>query len=100
MTILEFCKRVRACYDALFLSRYVAFLEADNARLRAQVGRLEITISEFRQPITPTPANQEDFKKIPQAVGGTPFWDLTIQRKVREREFAEELKEPEKVQEN
>jgi hypothetical protein len=101
MSFLEFCQRVRACWDALFLSRYVKFLEADNARLRAQVGRLEITIGEFNQPIVATPANNEDFKKIPQSVGGSHFWDSDIRKTVRQREFAGELEQPkEATQEN
>jgi len=95
MTLLRIATAIRAAWDALFVSRHTLFLEAENSRLRAQVGKLEIDLGNTRLPITAPAVNKEDFKKVPQRVGGQVYWDAEIRSVKRNEIFADELKEPE-----
>ena len=60
MTALEVCERVRACWDALFRARYVQFLEAENARLRLKLERLELRSLAFPGESAASPARNPD----------------------------------------
>jgi hypothetical protein len=100
VNLLSIATAIRAAWDALFVSRHTLWLEAENARLRAQVGKLEMDIQNSRLPLLAAPAHKQDFKKIPQQVGGQVFWDADVRAAKRAELFADE-KEPETVaQEN
>lgn len=97
MTLLSIATAIREAWDALFVSRHTLFLEAENSRLRAQVAKLGIDLSNTRLPIQTAPANKEDLSKIPQRAQGFQFWDADI-RAVKRKEMFEEAQETADVQ--
>jgi hypothetical protein len=85
---LAFCHHVRACWDELFHSRYVDFLEAENTRLRIKIERLELTA----RPVVAAAVTEEKKKKYdlaPFAVNTMPRTWQDIKVSVRSREFPE-----------
>jgi len=95
MTLLSIALSIREAWDALFVSRLTLFLEAENARLRAQVVHLQLKIDDFGKPIQAAPANKEDIGKVPQRTGGFQFWDADLAKMKRKELFATELPEVE-----
>lgn len=91
MSLLSLCKAIREAWDTLFVSRHTLFLEAENARLRATVAKLQIDLADTRLPITPPAANKDDLSKVPQKTGGFQFWDGDIRLKKRAEMFPAEV---------
>jgi len=89
VTALNFFKQVRACWDAVFLSRYTSYLETENAALRARIGWMEQKLSEQKLPMMQTAdVKPADGKKIPNQVGGVAtFWNAEVRKKVRKDLF-------------
>ena len=97
-SFLEFCAYLRSCYDAVFFSRYVTYLEADNSRLRVKIERLELAAAAKIKAAEPTPEVIKRVKDAPFAVHNGPrVWD-DIKVSLHSREFPEP--KPDEVKEN
>ena len=98
MSFIEFCAYMRACYDAVFFSRSVSYLEADNSRLRVKIERLELAAAAKAKAAEPTPEVIKRVKDAPFSVHNGPrVWD-DIKVSLHNREFPEP--KPDEVKEN
>ena len=93
MALLELCKKLRAAWDALFLSRYITFLEQENSRLRLEIAQLRLAPA-INKPhaVTPVTETSTPADKVPFAVnpGGRTWQDMKISMRKQEFEAPQE----------
>ncbi len=79
MTLIDLAKSLKEAWSAVFVSRYVAHLEDEVIRLRAENARLQI---KYEQAVAPKPAAAPIKREVPTFTPVKTSWESYLQEQI------------------